>query len=863
MDPHRWETIQAAFDELVALDTAARVARLKALGTTDPDVRAAVESLLAADLEADARLASVESLLSPALAGPQRPDPASPLPDWFGVTGQNVSHFRVLEPLGAGGMGVVYRAEDTRLGRAVALKFLLPSYSLDASAKARFLHEAHSAAALDHPNLCTIYEIGESEDGRLFLAMALYPGETLKTRLARDGPLPVKEVLAITRQIADGLGCAHAAGIVHRDLKPGNVMLLPDGTVKILDFGLAKARDWSVSGSSARLGTVWYMAPEQVRGEAVHGRTDLWALGVVLYEMLTGRKPFGGEHEVAIAHAIIHDEPARPTALRADVPAAVEDIILTLLEKEAARRYATAAQLLDAVRAIAAIDVAPTGPVWRRLLLGRGRKLRLGAAALGVALALAVGWWGVSELGTGAPTIQSLVVLPLANLTGHAEQEYFVEGMHEALTGELSRIGALKVISRTSAMLYKGERKPAPQIARELGVDGLIEGSVAREGDQVRIVVQLIHGPSDKYLWGDSYRRELRGILALQREVAMEIARQVRVRLTSAEERRLAGARAVHPDAYDLYLRGRHFKHQEEDTGWVQARAVFERSVAIDSSFAPAWAGLAMMYALEAYGSGSDTAARARPAVDKALVLDPNLSDAYVSLALVRQLVYWDWKGAEDAFRRALELAPSNWEAHYEHGWLLIRLGRLDEALAAMQRALALDPLSTVARHGVAWVHLFARRYDEAIETLRKGLELHPTSTSLQSDYADALQRGGFTKESEKADKRYYAMCCETSDAEYENLPHVRFRRYLASGERGKALELLRDIERRNPSAAVSFLASRYVQLGDKDQALRMLEQAAERRLGHVNLIKVNPGLDALRSEPRFQALLKQVGLDK
>jgi serine/threonine-protein kinase len=854
MDPRRWETIQAAFDELVELDGAGRASRLAALGSTDPELRAAVESLLSSHTEVDARLAPLEAAFLPQ---------AAPAPDPLGLAGRTISHFQVREPLGAGGMGVVYRAEDTRLGRVVALKFLLPPYSLEAAAKARFLHEAHSAAALDHPNLCTIYEVGESDDGRLFLAMALYPGETLKARLARDGPLPVGEALEVARQIAQGLACAHAAGIVHRDLKPGNVMLLPDGTVKILDFGLAKARDEGLSASSARLGTVAYIAPEQIRAEAVDARTDLWALGVVLYEMLTGQKPFGGEHEVTIAHATLHDEPVRPSTLHADLPAAVEDIILTLLEKEAARRYATAAELLEAVAAIAAIDVAPTRPVWRRLLLGGGRRLRLGAAALGVALALAVGWWGVSELGTGAPAIQSLVVLPLDNLTGQPEQDYFVEGMHEALTHELSRIGALKVISRTSAMLYKGGRKPAPQIARELGVDGLIEGSVAREGDQVRITVQLIHGPSDKYLWGDSYRRELRGVLALQREVALEIARQVRVRLTTGEERHLAGARAVHPQAYDLYLRGRHFKHQEEDTGWVQARAAFERSVAIDSSFAPAWAGLAMMYALEAYGSGSDTAARARPAVDKALVLDPNLSDAYVSLALVRQLVDWDWTGAEDAFRRALELAPSNWEAHYEHGWLLIRLGRLDEALAAMQRALALDPLSTVARHGVASVHLFARRHDEAIETLRKGLELHPTSTILQSDYAAALRLGGFKEESEKADKRYHAMCCATSDAEYENLPHVRFRRYLASGERGKALELLRDIERRDPSAAVSFLAGRYVQLGDKDQALRMLEQGAERRLGHINLIKVSPGLDALRSEPRFQALLKKVGLEE
>lgn len=332
MDPHRWETIQAAFDELVALDEASRSSRLAALGSTDPGLRAAVESLLAADAEARARLGPLEASLLPQ---------AGPGADPLGLAGSRISHFQVFEPLGAGGMGVVYRAEDNRLSRAVALKFLLPQYSLDAAAKARFLREAYAAARLDHPNLCTVHEVGESEDGRLFLAMALYEGETLKARLGREGPLPVEDALAITRQLAQGLACAHAAGIVHRDLKPANVMLLPDGTARILDFGLAKARDESATETGARLGTVAYMAPEQVRGEAVDAQADLWAVGVVLYEMLTGRKPFGGEHEVAMAHAILHDEPVPPATLRAEISPALEDLVLTLLNKDPARRYAT------------------------------------------------------------------------------------------------------------------------------------------------------------------------------------------------------------------------------------------------------------------------------------------------------------------------------------------------------------------------------------------------------------------------------------------------------------------------------------------------------------------------------------------
>ena len=336
MDPRRWEEIQTAFDALVELDAAERPSRLATLGSTDPELRAAVESLLAADTEADAWLARLEApFLSAAL-----------MPDLLGLNGRSVSHFKVLEPLGAGGMGVVYRAEDTRLTRSVALKFLLPQSSLDSSAKARFLREARAAAALDHPNLCTIYEVGESEGGRLFLAMALYSGETLKARLAREGREAVGTALQLAREIAQGLGCAHAAGIVHRDLKPGNVMVLPDGAVKILDFGLAKAQDESLSATGARLGTGAYMAPEQVLGQTVDARADLWALGVVLYEMLTGQKPFGGEDAVTIAHAIVHNEPVSPSKLRDGLPAAVDHVVLALLRKDPRTRYATVEELI-------------------------------------------------------------------------------------------------------------------------------------------------------------------------------------------------------------------------------------------------------------------------------------------------------------------------------------------------------------------------------------------------------------------------------------------------------------------------------------------------------------------------------------
>jgi serine/threonine protein kinase len=358
MDAQRWEEIKSTFETLVELDDIERGNRLSALRTSDPELRAAVELLLAADSDADARLASLDGVFFP-----QSPPAADPL----GLAGHAISHFQIHEPIGTGGIGVVYRAEDTRLGRAVALKFLLPYHSFDSSAKARFLREAHLVAALDHPNLCTIHDVGTSDDGRFFLAMPLYDGETLKARVARDDPMRVSEIVEITRQVTEGLQCAHKAGIVHRDLKPGNIMLLPDGTVKILDFGLAKARDQSLSETGARFGTVSYMSPEQIRGESVDARADLWAVGVVLYEMLTGRKPFGGEQDISIAHAILHDEPAPVSTSLGDVTPALEDLVLRLLEKDPSKRYASGEELLGELIRIDTASPGTFGSVRRRL----------------------------------------------------------------------------------------------------------------------------------------------------------------------------------------------------------------------------------------------------------------------------------------------------------------------------------------------------------------------------------------------------------------------------------------------------------------------------------------------------------------
>jgi len=733
MDPRRWEEIQATFDELVELDAAERLGRLAALGTTDPALRQAVEDLLAADAEADARLTAVEAAFRAPAA------PAAPPPDPFGLAGRTVSHFRVLEPLGAGGMGVVYRAEDTRLGRAVALKFLLPQYSLEASAKARFLREARSAAALDHANLCTIHEVGESEDGRLFLAMALYPGETLKARVAREGPLPVAAALEITIQIARGLACAHAAGIVHRDLKPGNAMLLPDGTVKILDFGLAKVRDQGLSSSGARLGTASYMAPEQIRGEAVDGRADLWALGVVLYEMLTGRKPFGGEHEAAVAHAILHDEPVRPSTLRPDVPAVVEELVLKLLEKDPTSRYAAAERVLADLAPGAHLAEPRARSTWTRRFLssravsGKRSRIVLGTAALVLG---ALGYAAIARLNgdaAGAAERTALAVLPFQNLSAEGPHAYFAGGLHDEILTQLSKVAALKVIGRTSVMGYAGPNTPPlRQVAKELGVGSIVQGSVQVVGERLRVHVQLVNAATEEQLWAQHYDRTLDDAFAVQSDIAQQIVAAVGAALSGSEQVGLAAPPTANAEAYRFYLQGREYwtRPNSRRQDLEIAQQLYERALKLDPNFALARAGLSQVHGW-IYWLGYDRsparAARQRQEAEAALRLAPDLPQAHHAMGLAHYQGRRDFRRALGEFAIALKGLPNDAELWFSIGGVHRRLGNWEQALAAFEKATELNPRNAhlfedLGGHTYSFLH----RYADAVRAYDRALSLAP-----------------------------------------------------------------------------------------------------------------------------------------
>ncbi|HEY7612611.1 MAG TPA: serine/threonine-protein kinase, partial [Gemmatimonadales bacterium] len=534
--------VLSAFDEIAGLDGASRLARLTAIGATDPKLRQAVEALMEADSRADTILTRVESVLG-------EPPPDS---DPLRLLGRTVSGFRVLEPLGQGGMGVVYRAEDTRLGRAVALKFPLVARNSDPAAGERFRREARVAAALDHPNLCPVYETGETTDGDLFYSMPLYEGETLKARLERAGPLPIPEAIGVATQLARGLGAAHGAGIVHRDLKPGNVMLLPDGTVKILDFGLAKASDLSLTGSRGRFGTISYMAPEQVLGHQIDARADLWALGVVLQEMLTGRRPFEGGHEIGIAHAILHESPPRPSALRDEIPAELDALIHRLLRKDPAQRQRSAEDVA------AELGVVPQDghAGW----LGTLRRLRSPASRLSLvplALALLAGGAVLAHRTAGRASVPvSLAVLPFDWVGDSAATHYLAVGLGDAIGGDLARLRDVIAPSAVTTSIYREPSKPLKAITAELGVTAVVRGSVRRVGERVWVDARLLDGQG-RELWARRYQGPLSELGSVEREIVRSSLSALRLRPAAAERERLERPPTSRARAYDLYLRGR------------------------------------------------------------------------------------------------------------------------------------------------------------------------------------------------------------------------------------------------------------------------------------------------------------------
>ncbi len=785
------------------------------------------------------------------------------------MIGQTLSQYRIVAELDRGGMGVVYRAEDVELGREVALKFLPEETSADGEAVERFQREARAAAALNHPNICTIHEIGQHQQ-RPFIVMELLEGQTLRQRI--DGhPMPAASVVNIGLQIAAALAAAHAKGIVHRDIKPANVFVTVDGRVKVLDFGLAKllpqlSEDRTTDGLTGIgrvMGTLPYMAPEQVRAEEVDARSDVYALGCVLYEMATGRRPFLEGHSARLADDILHKPPDPPRQSSPDLSPRLESIILKCLEKKPDNRYASARQLAAELRRISAstpqsmLSIADTLVHLPRAALSRrmvGWTGLIALAALSVAMNLGgFRTWLRSRIAGGPPRVRSLAVLPLQNFSGDAEQEYLADGMTEALTTELSKIGALKVISRTSAMRYKDARKPLPEIARELGVDGVVEGSVLRVGERLRVTAQLIHAVTDHHLWAESYDRRLTDILALQSDVARAIADRIEVKLTPAERSRLVRTRSVNPEAYELYLKGRYHLNKFTPEGFEKGLAFLQQAVEKDPADPLAHAGLALGYSLLGHERLPDAFVRAGAAAKRALELGETLPETH--LALAENKLYWDWdlEGAAAELRRALDLNPSLGQAHYDYSWYLEAVGRHDEAYAAMKRAIELDPLVPLFHAALGWQYWFASQHDAALAEARKSLE-------LEAAFALGLTLEGYGY----ASKQMYdeAIAAHRKAAQADKDFRWPLGRSLAlAGQKDEARKLAAEIEKEPTAMNAWGLAGIHAAIGNQGEALRWLETAYELHFSWMPWVGVDHSLVPLHDDPRFQALARRVTL--
>ncbi len=777
--------------------------------------------------------------------------------------GRRVRSYEVLSRIGAGGMGEVYRAKDTKLGREVALKVLPEEFAREPGRLKRFEQEARSASALNHPNIITVYDIDE-HDSTPYIAMEFIEGETLREILI-GGPIPTKRLIHLATQMADGLAKAHSAGIVHRDLKPENVMVTRDGFVKLLDFGLAKlthealadGADGSEETTMTReltregviVGTLGYMSPEQATGRAVDHRSDQFSFGAVLYEMATGEIAFKRGTAAETLAAIIEGEPRPIAQVNPKVPAQLRVIVERCLSKEPGDRYESTRDLANELERFREIRLEPPAALTRRTALaGVAALAAVGLAAL---LALNVGDLRDRVLGEAGPSrIDSLAVLPLANLSGDPAQEYFVDGITEALITDLAKISGLKVIARNSSMRYKDTDKSISEIARELRVDAVIAGSVLRSGKQVRVTAQLIEAETDQYLWADSFDRELRDILALYSDVARAIAQEIDVALTPGESTRLATTRRVDPEAYELYVQGRYHFNRRPD-GLKKANELFQHAVGVDPSFTQAHAALAYSYSFLSNFyvlPAAEAFSKAKAAALKAQELDDTLTDTEKAIVAVRWQFERDWPGVDRALARALEMSPGDPELHI---WRAVRLsmtGRHDEAVTEIRRSQELDPYASSSWYQVGRLLYHARRYDQAIQELREMVERHPANPVCRMYLSFSyLQKGMLAEAVEHADE-----IVELSDRPLQWRTYV----YATAGKEDRARKMLQDLERKQLSTG--WIAAVHLALGDEDSALAWLEKAYEAYDGWL-LELHDPIWDPLRDDPRFEDLLRRL----
>ena len=788
------------------------------------------------------------------------------------MIGSVISHYKIVSELGRGGMGIVYKAQDTRLDRSVAIK-MLPSQQLASEdEKARFFREAQASAALNHPHIATVFEIDE-EDNQSFIVMEYVDGPSLKDRI-EEGPLKLDDAIRLAIQIASGLEAAHEAGIVHRDIKPANVMLTKKGEAKIMDFGLAKLSDQTtLTKTGTTLGTAAYMSPEQARGEKVDARSDIFALGVVIYEMIAGRMAFQGAYAEAVVYSILNVDPDPLTSLRTGVPMELERFVDKALAKNPSERYQGATDLIVDLKYLGkAVERGSTYEAHKESRVHPIEKVKVTRIDIRTVIfpAIAViAIIGLVLLGrlyllrTASETaIDSIAVLPMVNMTGDTNNEFITDGMTEALINELGRIQALnRVISFTSVRPYKDAMKPLPAIGAELGVSAIVESFLRLSGAEIHIEVRLLNAQSDARLWEQSYQRALEDVSSLQREVALAISQELEVALSPSESVRLADTRPVNPDAHRAYLQGRFFFNKWTEDGFDKALEYFQTAVQIDSTYALAFAGLSDAYNILGnlgLRPQEEVSPMAKTAALRALELDESLAEAHLSLASI--WLSWEWKfeEGEREINRALELNPNYVMAHQWTAEMSAFKGQFDKALQACRRALELDPLSIPLTYDFGWISYWAGEYDQASVYIEKAIELDPNKAEPYFFLSLSYHAMGMNEEAIAAHLNYV----ERRGLSSEIVTLVQ-EIYRVDGLPGVWDWELRNLQQQATERFVApgHLAWFHALAGEKESAFDWLEKAFSGKSIEVLTLKGDPVWKAFGDDPRYLDMVARVGL--
>jgi len=812
--------------------------------------------------------------------------------------GTTLGHYEILTQLGAGGMGEVYLAQDTRLNRKVALKVLPTALISNPQRLYRFELEAQAASSLNHPNILTVYEIG-IQDKTHFIATEFIEGETLRRKLQTTG-LGVEETLQFATQIAAALDAAHRNGIIHRDIKPENIMMHEDGLVKVLDFGLAKLTETTPDAPvdtqaetfaqvktmpGSVMGTVAYMSPEQARGLEVDARTDIFSLGAVLYEMLTGAVPFKGATTNDMIAAILTTEPA---PLGEDAPAELQRIVKKALQKNAEKRYQTVKDLVLDLRSLQD-DLNFTAELERSGMPSRSRQptptqdqniqttweaayitSNIKQHKLGIAVALLLllpvigfGYWYLNHRGSTATQIESIAVLPFKNESDSADLEYLSDGMTESLINSLSQLPHLSVKARSSVFRYKGKGAEAQQVASDLSVQAVLSGRVIQRGDDLTLYLSLVDGRNGNQLWGEQYNRKLADLVSLQSEIARDVSHKLRARLSGVDEKKVAKTYTENAEAYQLYLRGNYYLFEGDESGYKRSLDYFQQAIGKDPDYAQAYAGIANVYieAADVTLTNREAMAKAKEAATKALELDDTVAEGHASMAGIRMFYDWNWPEAEKEYRRAIELNPNYALAHQGYSFYLGMVrGRYPEAIAEAKKAQQVDPLSLYANANVGYAYLTARRYDDASEQLHRTLELDQNYSWTHVLIGDLHERRGEFPEAIAEYEKVRQLDDTFAIGMQGNLGRI----YARLGERDKAqkvIDKLKELSKQQHFVSSIDVAAIYAALNERERAIEWLEKGYQERTGGMLLLRTDPVWDDYRSDPGFQDVLRRVGL--